>query len=266
MTRRWRSCTARCCAVARHELGRRRGTLGMINGPEFDDLVHQAAHDAMMNILAKVGEFRGESRFITWAYKFVVFEVSAKASRHAWQRQPPRADDDAWARLSDSLSSQPPAQAEQQELLRVLTDAVASDLTPRQREVFVAVALNDVPIDVLAVQLGSNRNAIYKTLFRRAAQTPSQSRGCRAQPAVHPGDPMSESRVPSTICCEPRTATRAVTPVNQSSPNTSRSSWPAGTPGGPFPGMALHLRSCPACRADHDGLLEAVRRFGDLSP
>lgn len=39
-----------------------------------------------------------------------------------------------------------------------------------------------------------------------------------------------------------------------------------GTPTEPFPGMALHLRSCPACRGDHDGLLEAVRRFGDLSP
>jgi RNA polymerase sigma-70 factor (ECF subfamily) len=151
--------------VARHELGRRRGTLGMINGPEFDDLVHQAAHDALMNILAKVREFRGESRFVTWAYRFVVFEVSTKATRHAWQRQPPRADDDAWARLSDSLASQPPARAEQQELLAVLVEAVSSDLTARQREVFVAVALNDVSIDVLAVQLGSNRNAIYKNLF-----------------------------------------------------------------------------------------------------
>lgn len=39
-----------------------------------------------------------------------------------------------------------------------------------------------------------------------------------------------------------------------------------GDPSGPFPGMTLHLRSCPACQADHDGLLEAVRRFGDLSP
>ncbi len=137
----------------------------MINGPEFDDLVHQAAHDALMHILAKVGEFRGDSRFITWAYQFVVFEVSAKASRHAWQRQPPRADDEAWARLSDALSSQPAAQAEQHELLAALVDAVTNDLTPRQREVFVAVALNDVPIDVVAVHLASNRNAIYKNLF-----------------------------------------------------------------------------------------------------
>ncbi len=151
--------------VARHELGRRRVTLGMINGPEFDDLAHQAADDALVNILAKIIDFRGESRFITWAYKFVVFEVSTKASRHAWQRQPPRADEDAWARLSDSLAKQPSARAEQQELLSVLIDAVEADLTPRQREVFVAVALNDVPIDVVAVQLGSNRNAIYKNLF-----------------------------------------------------------------------------------------------------
>ena len=40
-----------------------------------------------------------------------------------------------------------------------------SELTPRQREVFVAIALNDVSIDVLALQLGSNRNALYKNLF-----------------------------------------------------------------------------------------------------
>jgi RNA polymerase sigma-70 factor (ECF subfamily) len=31
--------------------------------------------------------------------------------------------------------------------------------------VFVAIALNEVPIDVLALQLDSNRNAIYKNLF-----------------------------------------------------------------------------------------------------
>ena len=30
-----------------------------------------------------------------------------------------------------------------------------------------------------------------------------------------------------------------------------------------FPGTAIHLESCPGCKADHDGLLEAARRFGD---
>ena len=56
-------------------------------------------------------------------------------------------------------------QAEQREQLGALEGGDRPDLTPRQREVFVAVALNDVPIDVLAIELGSNRNAIYKNLF-----------------------------------------------------------------------------------------------------
>lgn len=33
-----------------------------------------------------------------------------------------------------------------------------------------------------------------------------------------------------------------------------------------FPGTATHLLSCPGCKADHEGLLEAARRFGDLAP
>jgi hypothetical protein len=37
-----------------------------------------------------------------------------------------------------------------------------------------------------------------------------------------------------------------------------------GDPAEHFPGTAIHLRVCPSCRADHDGVLEAARRFGDL--
>lgn len=33
-----------------------------------------------------------------------------------------------------------------------------------------------------------------------------------------------------------------------------------------FPGTAIHLESCPGCRTDHDGLLEAARRFADITP
>jgi predicted anti-sigma-YlaC factor YlaD len=33
-----------------------------------------------------------------------------------------------------------------------------------------------------------------------------------------------------------------------------------------YPGTAIHLQSCPGCRADHDGLLEAARRFADINP
>jgi RNA polymerase sigma-70 factor (ECF subfamily) len=151
--------------AAVHELGRRRGQLGALAGPEFDDVAQQCADDAMMNILAKLDDFQGLSRFTTWAYKFVIFEVSGKVARHAWRHHPPSAEELTWDGVPDALAAQPGEQAERNEQLAALTKAVETELTPRQREVFVAIALNDVPIDVLALHLGSNRNAIYKNLF-----------------------------------------------------------------------------------------------------
>ncbi len=150
--------------VAIHELSRRRAQLGSISGPEFDDIAHQAANDALVNILARLDDFRRLSRFTTWACKFVIFEVSGKVARHAWRRQPPSREEVAFEQLPDSLAARPGQKLEQQEQLKALSVAIG-ELTDRQREVFVAIALNDVPIDVLALQLRSNRNAIYKNLF-----------------------------------------------------------------------------------------------------
>ena len=151
--------------AALHELHRRRAQLPALAGPEFDDVAQQCADDALVSILARIDDFKGLSRFTTWAYKFAVFEVSSKLARHAWQRHPPGPQDLELAQLPDALAVGPGEQAERREQLAVLRDAIESDLTPRQREVFVAIALNDLPIDVLALQLQSNRNAIYKNLF-----------------------------------------------------------------------------------------------------
>ena len=53
---------------------------------------------------------------------------------------------------------------EQRELIGAVRDAINGVLTPHQREVFAALALNGVPIDVLAERLGTTRGALYKTL------------------------------------------------------------------------------------------------------
>jgi RNA polymerase sigma-70 factor, ECF subfamily len=148
--------------AALHELRRRRGTLA---GQELEDVAQQCADDAVMSILGRLDRFQGLSRFTTWAYKFAVFEVSAKLARHAWRHHPPSAEELTWDRVPDTLAANPGERAERREQLAVVAKAVEQELTPRQREVFVAIALNDVPIDVLALQLGSNRNALYKNLF-----------------------------------------------------------------------------------------------------
>jgi RNA polymerase sigma-70 factor (ECF subfamily) len=154
----------RLLQIARREVARRAPQLA-ISGPELDDVAHQAAADALLAITAKIGQFRGESRFTTWAYKFVVFEVSAKIGRHFWRHPVVLLNAEDWDRLPSKFGLNPTDQAEWRDLLAALRRAVNSELTPRQREVFVAIVLNDVPLDSLVLSLGSSRNAIYKMLF-----------------------------------------------------------------------------------------------------
>ena len=173
--------------VAVYELSRRRHQLRSIRGPEFDDLAQQAADDALVNVLDRLDEFRGLSRFTTWAYTFVMFEVSAKVARHAWRRQPPEVEQLEWDQLQDPMALLPEERLEQRARLEALSSAIA-ELTDRQREVFVAVALNDVPIDILAAELRTNRNAVYKNLF-------DARRRLRARMAAA-GHPVSDGSIP----------------------------------------------------------------------
>jgi RNA polymerase sigma-70 factor, ECF subfamily len=154
----------RLLRIARGEVARRGPRLA-ISGPELDDLAYQAAADALVAILGKLGQFRGESRFTTWAYKFVIFEVSAKIGRHFWRHPAVLLDAEDWDRMPGWFGFDPAQQAEWRDLLAALRRAVETELTPRQRQVFVAVVLNDVPMDTLVLAMTSSRNAIYKTLF-----------------------------------------------------------------------------------------------------
>jgi RNA polymerase sigma-70 factor (ECF subfamily) len=150
--------------AARSEVGRRAGRLRLA-GPELDDIAHQAAHDAMLLILRKLDTFRGESRFTTWAYKFVIFEVSGKVARHFWSDADESLEPEHWERLADRFGFSPEEAAESADLLAAIRRAVEEELTDRQRDVFVALVLDGVPVDVLAPRLGTNRNALYKTMF-----------------------------------------------------------------------------------------------------
>ena len=148
---------------ARFELARRRASLGHLGRSEEADLATQAADDALVAILAKLDTFRGASRFTTWAYKFVLLEAGVKARRRAWHGREVTLDDEAWATLADSGSSAQEV-LENAELMTAIRDAMHSSLTSRQREVFSALALNQVPIDVLAERFGTTRGALYTTL------------------------------------------------------------------------------------------------------
>jgi RNA polymerase sigma-70 factor (ECF subfamily) len=148
--------------AARFEIGRRRPELWARAG-EVDELASQAASDALMAILAKLDDYRGDSRFTTWAYKFALLEAAVKVRRRQWQDRTVALDDAHQRELVDRRLDAA-AGAESSELVRALADAIRADLTPHQRRVLVAATLEGVPIDVLAERLDTTRGALYKTL------------------------------------------------------------------------------------------------------
>jgi RNA polymerase sigma-70 factor (ECF subfamily) len=149
--------------ATRFEVRRRARSVPHLRGGDLDDVALQSANDALVAVLAKLDRFRGQSRFTTWAYKFGLLEAAVKVRRLAWQGREIPLEPAEWPRFADSRSS-PHAQTERGELLEQISHAIHTDLTPHQREVLVALALNEVPIDVLAERLGTTRGALYKTL------------------------------------------------------------------------------------------------------
>ena len=149
--------------AARFEVARRRPTLPHLRGNELDEIALEAADDALMSVLARLDDFRGASRFTTWVYKFALLEAAVKLRRRAWQGREVPLEPETWGLFSSS-APEPDEQAEQSELLATLQRAIAEVLTDHQRRVLVAIALNGVPIDVLADRLNTTRGALYKTL------------------------------------------------------------------------------------------------------
>ena len=149
--------------ASRFEIARRRPALPHLRGNELDDIALEAADDALISVLNRLDDFRGASRFSTWVYKFALLEAAVKLRKRAWQAREVPVEPESWG-MFPSAGIEPEAEAEQGELLTTIQGAISEVLTPHQRRVLVALAINGVPIDVFAEQLSTTRGALYKTL------------------------------------------------------------------------------------------------------
>jgi RNA polymerase sigma-70 factor (ECF subfamily) len=163
--------------AASFEVARRRSSLAYLRGEELSEIAIEAADDALLSVLARLDDFRGASRFTTWVYKFALLEAAVKLRKRAWQGRELVLEQDTWD-LFSSAGLGPSDAAEQSELLTAVEDGIAA-LTPHQRRVLIALAVNGVPIDVLAGRLNTSRGALYKTLHdaRRNLRTHLAQRG-----------------------------------------------------------------------------------------
>jgi RNA polymerase sigma-70 factor, ECF subfamily len=146
--------------AARHQLarmsdGRRLGRV------RLEEIAQSAADDATMAVLSRLEAFEGRSRFTTWAFKFGILQAAVELRRAAWKDR--EVELDAVAEIaSDTLA--PEAFAVATDFTEAVRAGIDNSLTPHQRRVLLALVVEGIPIDVLAERLGSNRNALYKTL------------------------------------------------------------------------------------------------------
>ena len=135
------------------------------------------------------------------------------------------------------------------------------ELTPHQREVLVALALNEVPIDVLADRLSTTRGALYKTLHDARRKLRARLAGARPRPRRTRREdgrmtptPTGRRRAPAGPALGPAGPESAASSASRSSTATSSSSSPARDADAAVPGMRAHLEGCPACAEDRDSL------------
>jgi RNA polymerase sigma-70 factor, ECF subfamily len=150
---------------ARFEVGRRTASLAHPSGRDLDDLAVQAADDAVVAILAKLDQFRGDSLFTTWARRFAQREAPAKIRRRLGRAGELPSEEGfehghMWAVAGDS----PHERSVAKESARTLARLIADELTAHQRDVLIALAIDGVPTEDLARRLDTTTGALYKTL------------------------------------------------------------------------------------------------------
>src|SRR5262245_53566856 len=147
--------------AARHQVWRMRAQLNGCGPDLVEELALQSANEAMMSLLAKLHTFRGQSRFTTWAYKFAILQAAVEVRRQGWRSRNVVLEDST---VVVSLTPSTEQYVEAADLSKAITRAIEDALTPHQRKIMLALLVDEVPIDVLAERLGTNRNALYKTL------------------------------------------------------------------------------------------------------
>jgi RNA polymerase sigma-70 factor, ECF subfamily len=157
--------------------------LGDFDGTNRDRILQCAedcAQESLIAVMNHLSDFRGDSKFTTWAYKFAINIALMTARRERWTGK--SLEELSFfdnKMLFEWAMATPDRSALQDEISHILLEVIEQDLTEKQRQVLIMMVFNEVPIDVVVQRLDTNRNAIYKVLHdaRRKLKSSLQARG-----------------------------------------------------------------------------------------
>jgi RNA polymerase sigma-70 factor (ECF subfamily) len=163
--------------------------LGDFRGMNRDEILQRAedgAQEALIAVLNHLSDFRGDSKFTTWAYKFAINIALMTSRRERWKNisldqfsQAEEGSPPAWMMRDGSMGSAPDQSALQSEVGEILREVIEHELTDKQRQILIMMVFHEVPMDEVVRRFGTNRNAIYKMLHdaRRKLKSSLQARG-----------------------------------------------------------------------------------------
>ena len=155
--------------AARFEVERRRLSLPLLEDDKLEVIACESADAALIDVLARLDEVSVGRCFSTWVYKFAVVEAATRVRKLAWETGEALHERNEHAALQQ-LELPLAGNAEEQQLIAFLKQAIDEALTPHERHVLAALAVNGVPIDVLAERLDSTRAGVYETLRQARAK------------------------------------------------------------------------------------------------
>lgn len=154
------------------------------NREEILQRAEDGAQEALIAVMNHRSDFRGDSKFTTWAYKFAINIALMTSRRERWKNvsldhfsQSEEGSSAQWMMQDESTG--PDQSALQGEVGDIIREVIEQELTDKQRQILILMVFHDVPMDEVVQRFGTNRNAIYKLLHdaRRKLKNSLQSRG-----------------------------------------------------------------------------------------
>ncbi len=156
-----------------------------ISQDQIEQMAEDCTQEALMAVMQHLADFRGDSKFTTWVYKFAVNASLMALRREKWKTI--SLDDLKDSNIVDQRKPfDPDLLSMRSELVAAIRTAIQNELSDRQQQVLKLIVFDEVPMDVVVERLGTNRNAIYKLLHdaRRKLKMSLQKNGFGLEEAL----------------------------------------------------------------------------------
>jgi RNA polymerase sigma-70 factor, ECF subfamily len=138
--------------------------------PRFAPLAEEVTQETLVRVLDRLDTFQGLSQFTTWVQKIAIRFALTELRRKRWENvslehltdgeeNPPLV-----GLMMNPQAASPENLVEGKDMMLHVQRIITEELTEKQRQAMMAIAIQGMPLEEVARRMGTNRNALYKLL------------------------------------------------------------------------------------------------------